>query len=206
MGTQFSLQQIQTSIIRLPNRPPVMLASALASFYETETKRLNEAVKRNPERFPEPEFCFHLADSEWENLKSQNAASSHGGVRHAPLAFTRMGANMLSAVLKTPVAAARSVQIMRAFSLLEEGRIAPAPVSAPETVTMTKDEYIDLLKAQIALHELQPRRRVLEDGEKAEILALHHQGWTSSAIGKRLDRPSGSIDGFLRRVRLGMEG
>lgn len=81
----------------------------------------------------------------------------------------------------------------------------PAPRPAPETVTLTKDEYIDLLKAQIALHELQPRRRALEDAEKAEILALRDQGWTPAAIGRQVGRPVGSIETFLRRVRLGLE-
>jgi len=81
----------------------------------------------------------------------------------------------------------------------------PAPRPAPETVTLTKDEYIDLLKAQIALHELQPRRRALEDAEKAEILTLRDQGWTPAAIGRQVGRPAGSIETFLRRVRLGLE-
>ena len=72
-------------------------------------------------------------------------------------------------------------------------------------MTLTKDEYIDLLKAQIALHELQPRRRALEDAEKAEILALRDQGWTPAAIGRQVGRPVGSIETFLRRVRLGLE-
>lgn len=80
-----------------------------------------------------------------------------------------------------------------------------APRSTPETVTLTKDEYIDLLKAQIALNEALPRRRALEDDEKTEILALRDQGWTPTAIGRRVGRPTGSIETFLRRVRLGLE-
>lgn len=81
-----------------------------------------------------------------------------------------------------------------------------APRTAPpETVVLTKDEYIDLLKAQIALNEALPRRRVMEDEEKAEILELHEQGWTSTAIGRQVGRPAGSITTFLRRVRLGLE-
>lgn len=82
----------------------------------------------------------------------------------------------------------------------------PAPTAAPETVTMTKDEYIDLLKAKIALHEMMPRRRVLEDDEKIEILRLYGQGWTPAAIGRKVGRPTGSIETYLRRVRLGEEG
>lgn len=81
----------------------------------------------------------------------------------------------------------------------------PEPRSTPETVTLTKDEYIDLLKAQIALNEALPRRRALENEEKAEILALRDQGWTPTAIGRRVGRPTGSIETFLRRVRLGLE-
>lgn len=235
MSDQLTLQQIQNRIIRLPNRPPAMLASDLAAIYEAEPRQIAQAVRRNPERFPEPEFCFRLTDEEWaslrsqnvtsnqkqvfvgplaemfprvEILKSQNVISSHGGERKAPLALTRLGANMLSAVLKTPVAAARSVQIMRAFSALEEAAsAAPAPVPpAPETVTMTKDEYIDLLKAKIALHEMMPRRRVLKDDEKAEILRLHGHGWTPAAIGCKVGRPTASVETYLRRVRLGAEG
>lgn len=84
-------------------------------------------------------------------------------------------------------------------------RMSPARTSTPETVTLTKDEYIDLLKAQIALNEALPRRRPLENEEKAEILALRDQGWTPTAIGRRVGRPTGSIETFLRRVRLGLE-
>lgn len=84
--------------------------------------------------------------------------------------------------------------------------VNPIHTPEPETVTMTKDEYIDLLKAKIALHEMMPRRRVLEDDEKADILRLHGQGWTPAAIGRKVGRPTGSVETYLRRVRLGEEG
>ena len=64
-----------------------MLDKDLASLYQIEVKRLNEAVKRNIRRFPS-DFMFQLTKEEWSNLKSQFATSSWGGVRKLPYAFT----------------------------------------------------------------------------------------------------------------------
>lgn len=95
----------------------VMLDSQLASLYGVETRVLNQAVKRNSERFPK-EFMFQLDIDEWENLKSQIVISSfgsHGGVRKLPMVFTEQGVAMLSAVLKSDSAIKVSLQIMNAF-------------------------------------------------------------------------------------------
>jgi hypothetical protein len=80
-----------------------------------------EQVKRNGKRFP-PDFMFRLNRVEWLFLKSQFATSGNLFLqkKKLPFVFTRNGANMVSAVLKTPVAIERSIQIMRAFSALEE--------------------------------------------------------------------------------------
>ncbi len=72
----------------------VMLDSDLAELYEVPTKRLNEQVTRNRERFPE-DFMFRLSAEEFSNLKSQFATSSWGGRRVAPRAFTEQGVAML---------------------------------------------------------------------------------------------------------------
>jgi len=69
----------------------------LAKMYQVETRRLNEAVKRNIDRFP-PEFMFQLTGDEYENLKSQFVTSSWGGRRKLPYAFTEHGVIMLSSV------------------------------------------------------------------------------------------------------------
>jgi hypothetical protein len=100
---------------------PVMLDNDLASLYEVETKRINEAVKRNISRFPDW-FMFQLNHAEWENLKSQIATSSsgYGGRRNLPFAFTEQGVAMLSAVLKSDVAVKVSIQIMTAFVTLRK--------------------------------------------------------------------------------------
>lgn len=93
----------------------VMLDSDLAEMYQTETKYVNRAVKRNPNRFPD-DFAFQLNDTEWKNLKFQiGTSSTHGGRRTPPYVFTEQGVAMLSAVLQTDIAIKVSVQIMKAF-------------------------------------------------------------------------------------------
>lgn len=85
----------------------VMLDFDLAEMYGVETKRLNQAVRRNSERFPQ-DFMFQLTDEEvkWlmTNLRSQFVTSSWGGTRYAPLAFTEQGVAMLSGLLRSPQA------------------------------------------------------------------------------------------------------
>ncbi len=85
----------------------VMLDFDLAEMYGAETKRLNQAVRRNSERFPQ-DFMFQLTDEEvkWlmTNLRSQFVTSSWGGTRYAPLAFTEQGVAMLSGLLRSPQA------------------------------------------------------------------------------------------------------
>ena len=81
----------------------VMLDRDLAALYGVETKRLNEQVKRNIERFPE-DFMFRLTETEFDNLKSQNATSSWGGRRNLPYVFTEHGVLMLSSVLNNGLA------------------------------------------------------------------------------------------------------
>src|SRR5687768_1531443 len=97
-------QKIMPAWLRLADR----LDEDLAQLYDVETRRLNEQVKRNPERFPEDFACpsetdrraFQLTSNEFENLMSQNATSSWGGRRKLPYAFTELGITMLSSVLK----------------------------------------------------------------------------------------------------------
>ena len=92
----------------------VMLDFDLAPLYGVETRRLNEAVKRNIRRFP-PDFMFQLTNKEFSNLKSQSATSRWGGTRKQPFAFTELGATMLSAVLNSDVAIDASILVVRAF-------------------------------------------------------------------------------------------
>ena len=95
-----------------------MLDRDIARFYGTNTRKLNQQVKRNQSKFPN-DFAFQLSDEELGNLRSQNVMSSWGGLRHAPYAFTQYGCNMLATVLKTEIANKRAVQIIRAFTTVE---------------------------------------------------------------------------------------
>lgn len=117
MTTLLNSQEIQNMILQLPNRRPFMLGQSLAQIYQVEPRQVMQAVKRNPERFPE-DFLFQLTDAEVETLKSQNVILH--SPRAKPIGFYREGANMLSTVLKSPIAAQRAVDIMRAFSAVEE--------------------------------------------------------------------------------------
>lgn len=88
----------------------------LAELYQVTTSALNQAVKRNIERFP-PDFMFQLTDAETENWKSQIVITNSitMGLRRNPYAFTEQGVSMLSAVLKSLIAVQTSIAIMRAF-------------------------------------------------------------------------------------------
>lgn len=124
METDVQPATIESKILTIRNQQ-VMLDRDLAELYGVETRALNQAVKRNSERFPE-EFCFQLNDEEFAdlqsrseattpNLISQSVTSSWGGTRKAPYAFTEQGCAMLSAVLRSERAVQASIQIMRAF-------------------------------------------------------------------------------------------
>ncbi|UTW61204.1 ORF6N domain-containing protein [bacterium SCSIO 12741] len=97
----------------------VMLDFDLAGLYAVPTKRINEQVKRNPNRFPE-DFMFQLNENEWENLKSQNATPSWGGRRTLPYAFTEHGVLMLSSVLKSDRAVEVNIHIMRVYTQMRK--------------------------------------------------------------------------------------
>jgi len=98
----------------------VILDADLARLYGTTTKRLNEQVRRNAERFP-LDFVFQLTEEETESLRSQIATSKgRGGRRYQPYAFTEHGALMAASVLNTPRAVEVSVYVVRAFIRLRE--------------------------------------------------------------------------------------
>jgi len=114
------LDQIQSRVLLIRGRR-VIIDADLADLYGVETRRLNEQVKRNIDRFP-PDFMFQLTEEEFDNLMSQIATSSGawGGKRKLPYAFTEHGAIMAAAVLNSPRAVQVSVYVVRAFVKLRE--------------------------------------------------------------------------------------
>jgi hypothetical protein len=114
-------EQIARSILMVRGHK-VLLDSQLAAFYGVETKALNQAIKRNQQRFP-ADFMFQLSDEEFENWRSQIVTSNPAakmGLRRRPYAFTEQGVAMLSSVLRSPRAVEVNIQIMRAFVQLRQ--------------------------------------------------------------------------------------
>ncbi len=92
-----------------------MLDRDLAELYDVETKRLNEQVKRNIERFDEDDFMFVTTKEEFDNLRRQIGTANFSKTRALPYAFTEQGVYMLATVINSPVAS-----IMRTFTKLRE--------------------------------------------------------------------------------------
>jgi hypothetical protein len=99
----------------------VMIDRDLAELYQVETRVLNQAIRRNSDRFPE-DFMFQLSEKEFENWKSQIVISNSlkMGLRKRPLAFTEQGVAMLSSVLKSETAIRVNIQIIRVFTRMRE--------------------------------------------------------------------------------------
>ena len=106
----------------------VMVDFDLAELYGVSTGALNQAVKRNTDRFPE-DFMFQMTESETKILISQIVISRWGGRRHRPYVFTEQGVAMLSSVLKSNRAVQVNIAIMRVFVRLRESIILHADLS-----------------------------------------------------------------------------
>lgn len=120
-STLLPLESITHRILMLRGQK-VLLDSDLAALYDVPTKRFNEQVKRNLERFP-ADFMFQLTEEEWESLRSQIATLKPGRGQHrkyTPYAFTEHGAIMAATILNSPRATEVSVYVVRAFVRLRE--------------------------------------------------------------------------------------
>ena len=122
----------------------VMLDFDLARLYQVETRVLNQAVKRNIKRFP-PDFMFQLTEDEWITNSSQIVMTSNRPKSALPYAFTEQGVAMLSGLLKSDVAIAANIAIMRAFVQVREYLLAASTVSAELKELRAK---VDLLAMQ----------------------------------------------------------
>ena len=157
----------------------VMLDSDLARLYNVETKRINEAVKNNPNKFPE-RFSFRITEVEYNNLKSKISTSSlnnYGGSRKGHTVFTEQGVAMLATILKSKVATEVSIRIMDAFvamrhyisdNLIEQRYI--------NNLVLEHDNRINLL--QKSLDKLSEKRKVNE---------IYFDGQVYDAYSKVLD-------------------
>lgn len=127
------------SLIHVLRGQQVMIDSDLARLYGVETRVLNQAVKRNIERFPD-DFMFQLSKEESQNLMSQIATSSSRSqnvtlniqrgknIKYMPYAFTEQGVAMLSSVLRSKTAIEVNIRIMRAFTAMRSFLMSNAHV------------------------------------------------------------------------------
>ncbi len=154
----------------------VMFDRDLAEMYQVETKVLNQAVKRNIERFPNS-FRFQLTKNEYENLRSQFVTSnnSHGGRRYMPYAFTEQGVAMLSAVLHSDVAVQVSISIMNAFvqirKLIGQETLQQIRLNNIENKLIEHDQKFDKLFEALEQNEL-PERGIFFDGQVFDAYVL----------------------------------
>jgi hypothetical protein len=160
----------------------VMLDRDLAELYGVETKVLNQAVKRNIERFPE-QFMFNLTKEEQDsveissrsqfvtskNLKSQTVTSSWGGRRKLSYAFTEQGVAMLSAVLRSETAVKVSIQIMNAFVTMRRYLLANSQVfqrlDRIEIRQLESDQKIDTLFSIMDKYKIEDKQGVFVQGQ-----------------------------------------
>ena len=110
--------EISSHIFELRGKE-VMLDKDLAEIYGVETKRINEAVKNNKDKFLE-DFYFELSDTEYEILRSKNPTAKFAKTRVNPKVFTEQGVYMLATVLKSKTASEVTVSIIRTFAKLRE--------------------------------------------------------------------------------------
>ena len=139
------LEVIQSKIYDIRGQK-VMIDRDLAEMYGVETRTLNQAVKRNVDRFPE-DFMFQLTDEETQNWKSQIVITNYVkmGMRRNPYAFTELGVAMLSSVLNSKTAIQINMGIMRAFVAVRQLIALPKPDKVVELQNEVKElkEYIE---------------------------------------------------------------
>jgi len=155
--------------IYLIRKKKVLLDLDLADFFGVETRRLNEQVKRNIERFP-GDFMFQLTKEGFENLKSQFATSSWGGRRKYPYAFTEQGVAMLSGVLHSERAVKVNIQIMRIFirmrAMLESHQEILRKLESLEKKDLDHDKKIMLIFDYLKELELTKQSQIKHDKRK----------------------------------------
>ena len=148
----------------------VMLDRDLADLYQVETRALNQAVKRNKERFP-CDFMFQLTQQELEDWMSHIVISNKErmGIRKKPYAFTEQGVAMLSSVLKSKVAVVTSIQIIRAFvqirAFIKDNALLFQRVDRLEKQQSITDSKLEQVFQAIEDKNIKPQKGIFFDGQ-----------------------------------------
>ncbi len=165
---------IQNRILLIRNQQ-VMIDRDIAELYGVETKRLNEQVKRNKERFPE-EFMFQITREEFESVKSQFATSPNnlfvgqdGGTRKLPYVFTEHGVTMLASVLRSETAVNASIQIIKAFVSMRRFLLSNAQIfqrlDSLEIHRIESDKRIDELFIRMDRYKIDDTQGIFFQGQ-----------------------------------------
>lgn len=177
-------------------RVQVMMDSHLAEIYGIETKILNQAVKRNVERFPDS-FRFQLNINEYEHLRSQFVTSSeeHGGRRYLPYVFTEQGVAMLSAVVRSETAMQVSIRIMSAFVEMRKLMVNHAGLfqrmDRVEQKLLVNDEKFEQIFRALDGPGLQPTQGVFFDGEVFDAFTF------VADLIRKADRSIALVDNYI---------
>jgi len=150
----------------------VMLDRDLASLYEVETKRVNEAVKNNLDKFPE-DFYFELEDKEFNNLRSKFSTANFSKIRTNPKVFTEQGIYMLATILKSKVATNITLSIIRTFADMRKFLLSNYDLFQKiETIEkrqtgyeLTSNKKFEKLFEAIEQKSLKPSYGIFYDGE-----------------------------------------
>ena len=157
------IERIENRIL-LVRGQKIMLDADLAALYSVETRVLNQAVKRNLDRFP-ADFMFQFSAEEFDNWRSQfvmSKPSAKMGLRRAPFAFTEHGALMAASVLNTPRAVEVSLYVVRAFVRLRETLAAHKNLAAKLEELEQKTEALALRHDTLATNTRAQLRQVFE--------------------------------------------
>jgi len=178
MSKEFPLssQEIENRIFTIRGLQ-VMIDRDLAELYGVETRALNQAVKRNIDRFPNS-FRFQLNGEEFENWKSQNVISNSDkmGLRRPPFVFTEQGVAMLSAVLRSATAVMVSLEIMNAFVALRKTLIFQSGIlqriEGIERKILESDQKFDKVFKALENKDSVPSQGIFFDGQVFDAYEL----------------------------------
>ncbi|SFR49197.1 ORF6N domain-containing protein [Thiomicrospira sp. ALE5] len=144
MNNEITIQEVQSKFIQLNNQQ-MLLDTDIAQLYQVETKRINEAVKNNPEKFPQG-YIVELTDDDWSSLRSKISTLKSAGqgqhTKYKPKAFSEKGLYMLATILKSKRATETTLAIIEAFSKLRQLTRVVSQISSQET---TPDEQKSLM-------------------------------------------------------------
>lgn len=144
----------------------VLLDFDLATLYNTETRTLKQAVRRNIHRFPE-DFMFELTKDEWNSIRSQIVILKSGRGQHSkylPFAFTEQGVAMLSSVLNNEKAIEINIAIMRSFVSLRKFALTYEELT--KRVTEIEQQFPDIYKTLNHLMDSKQNRQIQEERKK----------------------------------------